>query len=97
MIVCDTGPLVAAAFSKDPDYHRYVEPFTGLHLANRRTCCPAVIALAERLRVSIDKVYGATISTKRSFPQNEIATKNVTGREFKSTKLGRHFEDRTIQ
>lgn len=43
MIVCDTGPLVAAALSRDPDHHRCVELFTGLHLANRPILVPAPI------------------------------------------------------
>ncbi|WP_158891968.1 type II toxin-antitoxin system VapC family toxin [Amycolatopsis anabasis] len=43
MIICDTGPLVAAAFTKDPDYHRCIELFTGLHLANRPILVPAPI------------------------------------------------------
>lgn len=43
MIVCDTGPLVAAALSKDPDHHRCVELFTGMHLANRQMLLPAPI------------------------------------------------------
>lgn len=43
MIVCDTGPLVAAALSKDPDHHRCVELFTGLHLSNRQIVLPAPI------------------------------------------------------
>jgi hypothetical protein len=41
VIVCDTSTLIAASFSKDPDYHRCVELFTGLHLANRRMVLPA--------------------------------------------------------
>lgn len=43
MIVCDTGPLVAAAIARDPDHHRCVELFTGLHLANRPIVVPAPI------------------------------------------------------
>lgn len=43
MIVCDTGPLVAAALSKDPDHHRCVELFTGLHLAQRELLVPAPV------------------------------------------------------
>jgi uncharacterized protein len=43
VIVCDTGPLVAAALSKDPDHHRCVELFTGMHLAGRRMVLPAPI------------------------------------------------------
>ncbi|RDI46766.1 type II toxin-antitoxin system VapC family toxin [Nocardia mexicana] len=43
MIVCDTGPLVAAAFTKDPDYHACAELFTSLHLANRPMLVPTPV------------------------------------------------------
>ena len=43
MIVCDTGPLVAAALYKDSNHHRCVELFTGMHLANRSILVPAPI------------------------------------------------------
>ena len=64
MIVCDTGPLVAAAISNDDDHHACVELFTALHLAGRQILIPwsfsmaiyrfgttdaAVVAVAERL------------------------------------------------
>lgn len=34
MIVCDTGPLVAAALSNDTHHHASVELFSGMHLAS---------------------------------------------------------------
>lgn len=43
MIVCDTGPLVAAAFAKDPDHHPCVELFTGLHMAKRAILVPTPV------------------------------------------------------
>ncbi|MGW4848149.1 type II toxin-antitoxin system VapC family toxin [Nocardia brasiliensis] len=43
MIVCDTGPLVAAAFRSDPDYHACTELFTSLFLANRPILIPTPI------------------------------------------------------
>jgi uncharacterized protein len=43
VIVCDTGPLVAAALYKDPDHHQCVELFTGLHLAGRQMVLPAPV------------------------------------------------------
>lgn len=52
MIICDTGPLVAAVLSRDPDYRRaayLVEQYGDLPLG---TTDAAVIALAERLNVS---------------------------------------------
>jgi predicted nucleic acid-binding protein len=43
VIVCDTGPLVAAALSNDPDNQACTELFTGLHLAGRRLLIPATV------------------------------------------------------
>lgn len=43
MILCDTGPLVAAALRRDPDHHACVELFTGLRLAGRRLLLPPMV------------------------------------------------------
>lgn len=43
MIICDTGPLVAAALSNDEDHHASVELFTGMHLAQRPLLVPATV------------------------------------------------------
>jgi len=43
MIVCDTGPLVAAALSDDDDHHACVELLTGLHLASRPLLVPGPV------------------------------------------------------
>ena len=43
MIVCDTGPIVAAALHDDDHYHECVELFSGLHLAGRRLLVPGTV------------------------------------------------------
>jgi hypothetical protein len=43
LIVCDTGPLVAAALSNDADHHAAVELFSGMHLAGRRMVVPGPV------------------------------------------------------
>lgn len=43
MLVCDTGPLVAAALTRDPDHRACVDLFTGMHLAARKIVMPAPI------------------------------------------------------
>lgn len=43
LIVCDTGPLVAAALADDADHHACVELFSGLHLANRSMLVPGPV------------------------------------------------------
>jgi len=43
VIVCDTGPLVAAALADDDQHHVCVELFTGLHLARRELLIPGTV------------------------------------------------------
>lgn len=43
MILCDTGPLVAAALSNDDDHRACVDLLTGLHLARRPLLLPAPV------------------------------------------------------
>ncbi len=40
MLVCDTGPLVAAALYTDGHHHECTELFTGMHLAGRKLKIP---------------------------------------------------------
>jgi predicted nucleic acid-binding protein len=43
VILCDTGPLVAAGNKADSDFHSCTELFTGLHLAGRRILIPGTV------------------------------------------------------
>lgn len=43
MIVCDTGPLVAAALSNDADHAACVRLFTEIHQAGRQLLVPATV------------------------------------------------------
>jgi predicted nucleic acid-binding protein len=43
VIVCDTGPLVAAALSNDEDHRACVDMFTGLHHASRPVLVPGPV------------------------------------------------------
>lgn len=43
MPICDTGPLVAAALTTDPDHRPCVDLFTGAHLARRDLLVPAPV------------------------------------------------------
>lgn len=44
MILFDTAPIVAAAFTTENHHHACVELFTGLRLAGRRLLIPATVA-----------------------------------------------------
>jgi len=41
VIICDTGPRVAAALSNDDDHRRCVDLFAAMHLAGRELLVPA--------------------------------------------------------
>jgi predicted nucleic acid-binding protein len=43
VVICDTGPLVAAALYRDNNHHRCVELFTSLHLNQERILVPSPI------------------------------------------------------
>jgi uncharacterized protein len=43
VLICDTGPLAAAALTRDPDHRSCVDLFTGVHLAGRQVVMPAPV------------------------------------------------------
>ena len=43
MIICDTGPLVAAALANDADHAACVKLFTDLHEAGTQLLVPATV------------------------------------------------------
>jgi len=43
VVICDTGPLVAAALHRDKNHHRCVELFTSLRLNRERILVPSPI------------------------------------------------------
>ena len=43
MILCDSGPLIAAAVSTDTHYRRCVDLFAGLRLTGRRLLVPSTV------------------------------------------------------
>jgi predicted nucleic acid-binding protein len=66
VILCDTGPLVAAAIRNDDDNHACTELFTGLHPAGRHIlvpigCQPADCArMADLVQTYADFPLGTT-------------------------------------
>jgi predicted nucleic acid-binding protein len=43
VIICDTGPLVAAALSSDADHRACVDLFSAMHEAGRQMLVPAPV------------------------------------------------------
>lgn len=73
MIVCDTGPLVAAADRSDADNRACTDLFAGLHLARRPILVPAPV-VAE-VGYLLGRAGGARIESAflRSIVQRTIA------------------------
>lgn len=67
MILCDTGPLVAAAVRNDVNYHRCVELFTGLRLARRRLLVPMTVVaeVGYLLETRVGRSLRSTAATSR--------------------------------
>lgn len=56
MILCDTGPLVAASIKSEASHHSCVKLFTGLRLARRRLLLPATVTT--EVGYLLDKLAG---------------------------------------
>lgn len=57
MVLFDTGPIIAAAFTTEEHYHSCAELFTGLRLARRRLLLPATVTA--EVGYLMDKLGGA--------------------------------------
>lgn len=68
MIVCDTGPLVAAALSNDADHPACVRLFTEMHQAGRQLLVPATVVaevgylLAREAGPSVESMFLASLA-----------------------------------
>jgi predicted nucleic acid-binding protein len=82
MIVCDTGPLVAAALSNDDDHHACVELLTGLHLAGRALLVPGPV-VAE-VGYLLSREAGAEVEALflRSMSAGDFTPVDVTATDF---------------
>ena len=68
MIVCDTGPLVAAALSNDADHAACVRLFTEMHQAGRQLLVPATVVaevgylLAREAGPNVESMFLASLT-----------------------------------
>lgn len=83
MIVCDTGPLVAAALNKDPDYHRCVELFTALHLAGRQMLLPAPIVAEVGYLLGVRAGPKAEAIFLRSLADNDFVPVELVTQDYR--------------
>lgn len=82
MIVCDTGPLVAAAIKQDVDYHPCTELLTGLHLAGRQILVPGPV-VAE-VGYLLARLGGAQVEASflRSFAEGSLTSLDLGPGDF---------------
>jgi predicted nucleic acid-binding protein len=94
VIVCDTGPLVAAALVDDPDYHSCTELFAGLHLAGRDLLVPATVVadvgylLAREAGPRVESLF------LRSLAEGDLKTVELTRTDYaRMTELVVQYQD----
>jgi predicted nucleic acid-binding protein len=82
VIICDTGPLVAAALSSDADHHASVELFSGMHLANRSMLVPGPV-VAE-VGYLLAREAGARVEALflRSLGEGDFAPVDLTSSDY---------------
>jgi len=82
VIVCDTGPLVAAALSNDADHPACVRLFSELHAAGRELLVPATVVaevgylLAREAGPRVESLF------LRSLADGDFATVELTPADY---------------
>jgi predicted nucleic acid-binding protein len=91
VIICDTGPIFAAADRKDADHHACVELFTGLRLAGRHLLLPQTV-LAEvgyMLEAKVGTFAEVAFSSRSTTAASIwLLSPNLTSPESPSWSLG---------
>jgi hypothetical protein len=94
VILCDTGPLVAAALTDDNDHHACVDLFTGLHLAGRALLVPATV-VAE-VGYLLAREAGATVEAMflTALADNDFQPVDLTAADYRrAAELVRTYHD----
>ncbi len=82
MIVCDTGPLVAAALSNDADHTACVRLFNDMHAAGRDLLVPATVTaevgylLAQEAGARVESLF------LRSLAEGDFAAVDLTAADY---------------
>lgn len=82
MIVCDTGPLVAAALSNDADHAACVRLFTDMHTAGRDLLVPATVTA--EVGYLLAREAGARVESLflRSLADGDFAPVDLTAADY---------------
>lgn len=94
MILCDSGPLIAAAASNDAHHHPCTEMFTGLRLAGRRLLVPQTVV------AEVGYMLAAWVSTEveakflDAVAAEDFEVVNLTSADFaRMAQLVRGYDD----
>ena len=91
MIVCDTGPLVAAALSNDADHAACVRLLTDMHAAGRDLLVPATVTA--EVGYLLAREAGARVESLflRSLADGDFAPVDLTAADYaRMAELVRH-------
>jgi len=82
VIVCDTGPLVAAALSNDADHAACVRLFNDMHAAGRELLVPATVAA--EVGYLLAREAGARVESLflRSLAEGDFAAVDLTAADY---------------
>lgn len=82
MIVCDTGPLVAAALSNDADHAACVRLFNDMHAAGRDLLVPATVTA--EVGYLLAREAGARVESLflRSLAEGDFAAVDLTAADY---------------
>ncbi len=94
MILCDSGPLIAAAASNDADHYASTELFSGLRLAGRRLLVPQTVVaevgymLAEWVSTEVEAKFLDALA------DGDFEIVNLTTADFaRMAELVRRYDD----
>lgn len=82
MILCDTGPLVAAALSNDDHHHACVELLTGMHRAGRTLLVPAPVVAEVGYLLAREAGAGLEAAFLRSLAEGDFDPVELTVADY---------------
>lgn len=82
MLVCDTGPLVAAALREDVHYQECIELFTGMHLARRDLVLPPTVVAEVGYMLSREASADVESSFLRSLTDGSFRVVELTSADY---------------
>jgi uncharacterized protein len=82
VLICDTGPLVAAALTRDPDHRSCVDLFTGVHLAGQQIVMPAPVVAEVGYLLGAKAGPHAEATFLRSISAGDFTVEELTADDY---------------